>query len=163
MYKNLSPVTNYVITNSTFMLKSFAHRNRIQTLISDKHGKVTFANKPLKIIRSTCRLHGSSFEASKYQAKQFFGKNKNKLPIMVAYDFGDPCILFPLFSPLSPQNIWISLHAIANIKAKDSETIVTFIDGSEEILPLHIKSFNHQYVRASMYYKHILLTRNRKY
>ncbi len=161
MIKNLHQISSYIVTNSTFYLKSYEHRNKIYTLISDKHSKMTYANKPLKIIRSTCRLHGSSFEASKYQAKQFFGKSKHKLPIMVAYDFGDPCILFPLFSPHSPQNIWISLHAIANITGNGSETILTFIDGSEESFPLHIKSFNHQYVRASMYYKYLILKRNK--
>lgn len=162
MIKNLHQVTSYIVTNSTFCLRSYEHRGKIHTLIADKHGTVTYNNKPLKIIRSTCRLHGSSYEASKYQAKQFFGKNKHKLPIMVAYDFGDPCILFPLFSPYSSQNIWISLHAIANITAKGTETVVIFIDGSEESFPIHMKSFNHQYVRATMYYKDLILKRNAK-
>lgn len=162
MTKNLHQISNYIASNSTFCLISHPHRSKVHTIISDKHGKVIYPNKPLKIIRNTCRLHGSSYEASNYNAKLFFGKSKHKLPIMVAYDFGDPCILFPLFSPHSSQNIWISLHAIVNINELGNETIVTFIDGSEERLPIHMKSFNHQYVRAAMYYKHLITKRNSK-
>ncbi|MEK4424151.1 competence protein ComK [Solibacillus sp. FSL K6-1523] len=160
MLKNLPQVSNYIASNSTYFLKSISHREKTYTLVSDKHGKVIYPNKPLKIIRSTCRLHGSSYQASQYQAKQFFGKSKHKLPIMIAYDFGDPCVLFPLFSPNSLQNIWISFQSIINIVEHNDETIVTFLDGSEERLPLHCKSFNHQYVRASMFYKHLILKRN---
>ena len=160
MSQNLHHVSNYVITNSTYCLKSHPHRGKIHTIISDKHGKVVYANRPLKLVRHTCRLHGSSYEAAKYHAAQFYGKNKHKLPIMAAYDFGDPCILFPLYSPHSQQNIWISLHAISNIVEHENETIVTFLNGSVERLPVHMKTFNHQYVRAAMYYKYIISKRN---
>ena len=104
MTKNLPLLTNYIISNSTYCLISYAHRDKVYSKILDKHGTVTSPFKPLKIIRSTCRLHGTSYEASKHLAKQFFGDSKHKLPIMVAYDFGDPCILFPPRIPSDPQS-----------------------------------------------------------
>lgn len=159
MQNNLPEVTKYIVTNSTFCLISYSQRNKIFTLVLDKHGKVTTPYKPLRIIRHTCLLHGSTFDATVFQSKQFFGHNRHKLPIMVAYNFGDPCIMFPLFSPHSKQNIWISLNAIVNIQEYDESTIVSFIDGSEHIFPIHLKSFNQQYVRAAVYYKHLILQR----
>ncbi|MGN7478805.1 competence protein ComK [Solibacillus silvestris] len=160
MSSNFPENSNYIISNSTFCLSSYEHRDKIYTLILDKYGKATSPYKPLKLIRDTCRLHGSSYDASKYQARRFFGNSKHKLPIMVAYDFGDPCILFPLFSPHSSQNIWIALNSIINISENGDKTIVTFIDGTELCLAIHMKSFNQQYVRAAMFYKHLLLQRN---
>lgn len=160
MTKSIPKVSNYIASHTTYFLKSISHHERIYTLVADKHGRVIYPYKPIKIIRNTCKLHGSTYQASQLQAKQFFGKNKHKLPILISYDFGDPCIFFPLFSPSSPHNIWIAFQSIVNIVEHKEETIVTFIDGSEEYLPLHCKSFNHQYVRASMFYKHLILKRN---
>lgn len=160
MISNLTQNSNYIISNSTFCLTSYQQRDKIHTAILDKYGKITSPYKPLRLIRNTCRLHGSSYDASKYQARRFFGDNKHKLPIMVAYDFGDPCILFPLYSPYSHQNIWISLNPIINISESGDKTVVTFIDGTEVCLAINMKSFNQQYVRAAMYYKYLLLQRN---
>lgn len=160
MISNLTQNSNYIISNSTFCLTSYQHRDKIHTAILDKYGKTTSPYKPLRLIRNTCRLHGSSYDASKYQARRFFGDNKHKLPIMVAYDFGDPCILFPLYSPYSHQNIWISLNSIINISESGDKTLVTFMDGTEISLAINMKSFNQQYVRAAMYYKYLLLQRN---
>ncbi|WP_339175284.1 competence protein ComK [Solibacillus sp. FSL R5-0691] len=160
MISNLTQKTNYIISNSTFCLQSYQQRDKIHTAILDKYGQSTSPYKPLKIIRDTCRLHGSSYDASKYQARRFFGENKHKLPIMVAYDFGDPCILFPLFSPFSPQNVWLSLNPIINISEDGDKTLVTFVDNTEVSLDINMKSFNQQYVRAAMYYKYLLLQRN---
>lgn len=159
MISNVHENQNYIISNSTFCITSYQHRNKVHSLILDKFGRTTSPAKPLKLIRNTCRLHGSSYDASIYQAKQFFGDNKHKLPIMVAYDFGDPCILFPLFSPYSAQNIWIALHPIINIREHNDKTILTFIDETELTLNIHTKTFNQQYVRAAMYYKYLLIQR----
>lgn len=161
MKNNLHEVSSYIVSNSTFLLRSHPNQAKVHTIISDKYGKSLYPNKPLKLIRETCRLHGSSYEASKYQAKEFFGDSKHKLPIMVAYDFGEPCVLFPLFSPNSSQNIWVSLHAVINIVPHNNETIVTFIDGTEERLPTHYKSFNYQYIRAMLFHKHLVLQRKK--
>ena len=160
MTSNIPQNSNYIISNSTFCLSSYQYRDKIHTIILDKYGKVTAPYKPLKLVRNTCRLHGSSYEASKYQARRFFGENKHKLPVMVAYDFGEPCILFPLFSPYSPQNIWIALNSIINISEAGDKTRVTFLDGTEIHFAIHMKSFNQQYVRAAMFYKHLILNRH---
>lgn len=159
MTRNLQENSNYIISNSTFCLASYQYRDKVHTSILDKFGETTFPAKPLKIIRNTCRLHGSSYDASIYQAKQFFGENKHKLPIMVAYDFSDPCILFPLYSPYSTQNIWIALNPIINIREQSDQTVLTFIDETELCLNIHMKTFNQQYVRAAMFYKHLLIQR----
>ena len=159
MISNVQENSNYIISNATFCLTSYQHRDKVYSLILDKFGETTSPAKPLNLIRNTCRLHGSSYDASIYQAKQFFGDSKHKLPVMVAYDFGDPCILFPLYSPYSTQNIWIALNPIINIRQHSDQTILTFIDETELCLNVHMKSFNQQYVRAAMFYKHLLIRR----
>ena len=155
--KNL---TSYIISNSTYLLSSVDTGDRTQTIIYDKYGISKIDQKPLKLVRNTCRLHGTSLEAATKTAKAFFGHNRHKLPIVISIEYGNPCIFFPLFSPQSSANIWINLHSIINIQDHGDETLVTFSNMLEKKLPLHCKSFNQQYVRAMMYYKHILRTRN---
>lgn len=155
-------ISSYIISSSTYLLESATPvaGNRIQTIIYDKHGVSTIDQKPLKLVRNTCRLHGTSLEAATETAKLFFGSNRHKLPIAVSIEYGNPCIIFPLFSPHSSANIWINLNSIVNIQEEGDETRLTFTNMVEKTLPIQCKSFNQQYVRAMMYYKHILRSRN---
>lgn len=160
MKNNFRYVTSYFASSTTFMLSSFTTNGKVHTLIHDKQGTVMFAQKPLKIIRSTCRAHGTTLQGAQMMAKLFFGDSRHKLPIMLSMDYGNPCVFFPLFSPHSSSNIWVNLQSIININERGEETIVTLTDMTEIVLPIHCKSFNQQYVRAMMYYKHIILNRN---
>ena len=160
MHYEPNHVTKYIITNSTYCLISEPYRNTVHTLILDKYGQATVPFQPLRIIRHTCSLHGTTYEAAKHHAKEFFGHNRHKMPIMVAYNFGEPCVLFPLFSPKSKQNIWVAVNAIINIEPQNESTLVTFLDGSDRLFPVHLNSFNQQYVRAVIYAKNIIIQRN---
>ena len=160
MKSNSELVPKYIISNSTYCLISQPYRNKIYTLALDKYGQFTVPFPPLRVLRHTCSLHGTTYEAAKHHAKSFFGRGRHKMPIMVAYNFGDPCVLFPLFSPQSKQNIWITLNAVVNIEEQNESTLVTFINGTQRVLPVHLKSFNQQYVRAAIYYKNIIIQRN---
>lgn len=153
-------LTSYIISNSTYLLSSIDTEDRVQTTIYDKYGISKINQKPLRLVRNTCRLHGTSLEAATQTAKDFFGHNRHKLPIVIAVEYGNPCIFFPLFSPQATENTWVNLHAIINIESAEDETLVTFTNMLEKHLPLHCKSFNQQYVRAMMYYKYILRTRS---
>lgn len=153
-------VPSYIVSSTTFLLRPHISHDKIHTIIYDKQGKIMFADKPLKIIRSTCRMHGTTFTAIQRKAKLFFGNARHKLPILLTTDYGNPCIFFPLFSPHSPNNAWINLHAITNIKEVGEETIVTLSISTEVTLPIHYKSFNQQYVRAMMYYKYLVHQRS---
>ncbi|MEK4228453.1 competence protein ComK [Solibacillus sp. FSL H8-0538] len=159
MNKDFRYVTSYIASNTTFLLRSITANGKTHTIIHDKQGKVKFAQKPIKIVRATCRIHGTTFEAAQKMAKLFFGDNRHKLPIMISIDYGNPCVFFPLFSPHSTSNIWVNLQSITNIVERGDETIITLTDMSEEVLPIHYKSFNQQYVRAMMFYKHLILNR----
>lgn len=159
MVQNPTQHNKYYITNSTYCLISQPISGKVFTEVLDKHGKTTMSYPPLRVIRQTCSLNGSTFEATTKQAKEFLGHNRHKVPIMVAYNFGDPCVIFPLFSPRSKQNIWVTVNAIINIEEVNESTLVTFVNGSERIFPVHLKSFNQQYVRAVLYYKNLILQR----
>ena len=156
----IKKVCNYTITNSTFVLKSTQINNRIQTTIYDKHGQSIIDQRPLKLVRNNCRLHGTSYEAALAHAKEFFGENRHKLPIVISMEYGNPCVIFPIFSPYSETNCWVVLHPIINIQQHDDETIVTFSNMTEVTLPIQYKTFNQLYVRAMMYYKYVLRKRN---
>lgn len=155
--KNFS---NYLISNSTYLIMSEINGDRVQTIVHEKQGVSKIEQHPLKLVRHTCRLHGTSYEGAVQMAKLFFGPNRHKLPIVMLVEYGNPCVFFPLFSPHSPSNIWINLHAIINIQEAGDETIVTLSNHTEVKLPLHCKSFNQQYVRAMMYYKFLMRSRN---
>lgn len=156
----IKKVCNYAITSSTYLLKSVELNSRVQTVIYDKHGTSTMNHRPLKLVRDTCRLHGTSYEAALAHAKSFFGPNRHKLPIVVSMEYGNPCIILPLYSPYSATNIWVCLNPIINIQQLGDETLLTFTNMTEVVLPIQCKTFNQHYVRAMMYYKYVMRSRN---
>lgn len=142
------------------MIESVTHENKLVSRIYDKTGEFIIEQPPIRLIRKSCHLMGSSYKGSRELSKRFFGNRRQKLPILISQDFGIPCIFFPIFSPTSDNNIWVSLNSIINIK-KDSNncTIITLKDHREIKLNVSHTSFSLQYVDSSMYQKYLIRQR----
>ena len=148
-------VNGYLMSFNTYLLQPIQHESKIFTHVIDKHNELIVTRKPLHVLRKSCISMGTTYEAAKYSAKRFFG-NQHKLPIVVAYDYGFPCIFLPTYSPQSIHNIWIGLHAISNISPSNEGCMITLKNDMEIELPIKYNSISKQFVNASMLYKHYM-------
>ena len=154
MLENVTVIDSYHISFNTYLIVPTKHGEKLYSHVFDKHGEYVVERKPLYIVRNSCTVLGGNYNNSKRMAKCFFGKEKHKLPIVVTHDFGIPTVFFPLLSPSSPNNIWIGLHAIINIRRVNDLTEITLRDGKELVLQINYASFCSQYVCATMLQKY---------
>lgn len=109
------PIPTYHISFETFALQPIVQENKISTLIIEQHKEFIIPKKPSHIVRKSCDFYGGSMKIATSMSKHTLG-NRHKTPIIIAHDFGMPFIFLPTMSPTSEHNVWISLHAIENIK-----------------------------------------------
>ncbi|KGR80593.1 competence protein ComK [Ureibacillus manganicus] len=150
----LKPVNSYYLSFNSYLIEPIQHGDKLYSRVYDKSGEVVVSRKPLYIIRKSCDLMGSRYNAAREVSKNFLGPDKHKLPIIIAYDYGVPLVFFPILSPTSPSNVWVGLHSIINIQQDMDQTKITLKDDREIILQVPQSSFNNQYVRATMLQKH---------
>lgn len=154
--QNMKHVKSYHITNATYLLLPIPKGKRVvHTLVFDKTGCLYVSQSPMKIINASCRQMGSSYQSAKELSKQYFGENKHKLPIVVAMTYGDPYVMFPLMSPKSPLNGWVSFNSLINIRDQEGQINVTFKNFVDSNLDIQYTSFCKQYVHAAMLHKHL--------
>ena len=155
MNRNIKQLDFYHITNATYLLIPLRHEKKLHTVVYDKTGILHVTQSPMKIIRASCRQMGSSYQSALDISKQYFGNNKHKLPIVVAMDYGNPCIMFPLMSPKSPYNCWVTFNSLINIKDRAGQINVTFKNHTESNLDIQYASFSKQYVSSAMLHKYL--------
>ncbi|MDN4492252.1 competence protein ComK [Ureibacillus aquaedulcis] len=153
MLKNIILIESYRISFNTYLIMPIKNGEKLYCHVYDKNGEFIVERKPIYIVRKSCEILGYNYNHAKNFSKSFLGKAKHKLPIIITHD-GIPNVFFPLFSPTSPNNIWVGLHAITNIRRHKEFTEITLIDGKEFVLPINYASFCSQYVCATMLQKH---------
>lgn len=109
-------ISPYIISFDTFMLQPVIKDNKMTTRIVERSKELTSPRKPLHLVRRSCHYYGNSYKSATNSAKLILSKS-HKIPIVIAHDFGKPLVFLPTMSPNSEHNIWISLHAIDNVKA----------------------------------------------
>lgn len=147
-------VDSYTVTKDTYIIEPIIHEDKIFSRIYDKSGEVIVSNKPLYVIRRSCRNVGNNFNFARQISKNFFGEEKHKLPIIISFEYGIPSVFFPILSPFSPNNIWVGINGIINIRRDGNNTEITLKDGREVMLQINYSSFCVQYVCAMMLFKH---------
>ncbi|WP_107840342.1 competence protein ComK [Metasolibacillus meyeri] len=155
MNKSMKHLKSYHVTNATYLLLPIKKDKQLHTLVFDKTGCLYVSQSPMRIINASCRQMGSSYQSAKELSKQYFGSNKHKLPIVVAINYGDPCVMFPLMSPKSPLNGWVSFNSLINIQDQEGQINVTFKNFLDSNLDIQYTSFCKQYVNAAMLHKHL--------
>ncbi|MFC7685681.1 competence protein ComK [Ureibacillus sp. GCM10028918] len=153
MQKNIILIESYRISFNTYLMMPIKRGEKLYCHVYDKNGEYVVERKPLYIVRKSCEVLGYNYTHAKNFSKSVLGKAKHKLPVIITHD-GIPNVFFPLFSPSSPNNIWVGLHAIANIRRLKDFTQITLIDGKEFELQINYSSFCAQYVAATMLLKH---------
>ena len=108
--------SNYYISFDTFSLKPVIKDYKIHTEIIERNADFSVAKTPGQIVKKSCEYYGGSLQQATNYSRLVI-KKKQKLPIIVAHDFGMPFVFLPTMSPSSALTVWIALHAIDNIES----------------------------------------------
>lgn len=116
---------SFLVSFETAALLPIVINNKVFTKVINFSGEsAVIGKKPYDIVRHSCSYYGSSFQQAVKLSKEAVG-NYLKLPILVAHDYGNPCILIPILSPKSDLNVWFSFRAIESFyPSNDGCTIV---------------------------------------
>lgn len=106
------PEASYVISTNTLILQTVRKESSLQTLIIEREQQFIHPRKVMHLIRASCRHYRTSFEVATKISRKVLD-NRQKVPIVVAFDQGIPITMIPTTSTASEQNMWIALHAIA--------------------------------------------------
>lgn len=122
--KLIEPNAPYIISINTLILQTVRKENSLNTLVIERDKQFTHPRKALHLIRASCRHYGTSLKLATNTAKNVLN-NRQKVPIVIAFDRGIPLIMIPTLSATSDQNTWIAFHAITNYHAdEDGYTMI---------------------------------------
>lgn len=129
--------------------------DKLYAFVFDKDGCSLVNVKPNILIGRSLKKINSSLAHARDISKEVLGDGCKKLPLVVANSYGQPVVLFPLFSPGSKDNCWVTYNAITNIGGKKDAIRVEFNHQHEWIFNVSRQTFNNQYVNAANLYKAI--------
>lgn len=146
----------FLISFDTAVLQPIVVNNKVFTKVINFSGETkVIGKKPFDIVRYSCNYYGSSFQQATKISKETIG-NYLKLPILIAHDFGNPCILIPILSPKSDLNIWFSLGAITSFSPTDSGCLIELPNGQRMHVPSSSNTISRQVGFANMLNMHFL-------
>ncbi|MFC5604127.1 competence protein ComK [Sporosarcina koreensis] len=146
----------YYLSLDTLMLQPKKEGNKIFTRVVERDRIVTVPKKPIHIITASCTYYGSSYATAMSTSKRLFGENKQKAPFLLANAFGIPFIFLPTLSPLSDQNVWISVHAIDFYDEDGLGTFVVLENGEKYHLDISETTMNRQYALGKLLERNFL-------
>ena len=153
--KLLDRPDDYVITESTYYLKTHIRDDRNHTIVMDESGEYDCPKSINRVIRTSCRLNGIKLERVRAQSKRYFSNNIHKQPLVLAYHHNLPVAFFSVYSPRNNNNIWINCNSVINILPSDNDTIVTLPNFEQIKLPVQYQAFCGLYVRALFFQKYL--------
>lgn len=99
-----------------------------------------------KIIDSSCRYFGSSYNGRVEGTKHILGINY-KAPVVI--EETNNIIFFPTSSPRLEKNTWISLNHIDTYKKNSNNSIINFKNGKQIFLEISYNVLENQILRAT--------------
>lgn len=120
----------YVVSLKTLVLEPIFSEPGVKTRIIEMDRVLTSSKTPLHSIKHSCRHYGHSFENAMEGSKKFLNK-LHKPPIVIAFDYVSPITFFPTLSPSAPDNVWIALQAVSNIRSLKNGCIIHLTNGEE--------------------------------
>ena len=144
---------HYPLSYSTYVIQSKMIGDKLHAYVFDKDGYKYVKVKPNVLIARALKKINSSFSHARDISKSILGEQLKKLPLIVSNHYGQPLIMFPLFSPGSDDNIWVTYNTITHISGQKNLVIVEFNHQSVIELNVSRQSFNNQYVHAANLFK----------
>ncbi len=147
---------SFLVTFETAVLEPKTVNNKIFTKVINFSGEsFIVGRKPYDIIRHSCAFYGSSFSHSVQLSKEIIG-NYLKLPIVIAHDYGYPCVFVPTLSPKSDLNVWFSMNAIDAYYPSEHGCMITLPHGESIQVSVSQNTISRQVAYANMLNNHFL-------
>ncbi|MFB5088682.1 competence protein ComK [Psychrobacillus sp. PGGUH221] len=147
---------SFLVSFETAVLQPVRINNKVYTKVTNISGETMLVGKkPYDIVRQSCAYYGSSFQQAKNLSRETLG-NYLKLPIIIAHDYGNPCILIPLLSPKSDLNVWFSLKAIDGFHASKGVCKVLLTNGQTITVETSANTLSKQFGFANLLNTHFL-------
>lgn len=147
---------SFFISFETAVLQPIVVNNTIFTKVTNFSGESNIVGKkPFDIVRHSCSFYGSSFQHTAQLSRDAIG-NYLKLPILIAHDFGNPCIFIPILSPKSDLNVWFSFRAIESFYPSKDGCIVVLTNGQKITVPSSPQTISRQVGFANILNMHLL-------
>ncbi|MFK4998193.1 competence protein ComK [Bacillus sp. N9] len=116
--------------------------------VVETDGKYICTKSPFKLVKTSCKYFGSTYEGRKTATKELIGVSV-KAPIII--DPHTSIFLFPTASPLTPHCIWVSHEHVKKYQMGERHsTIVTFENGEQYELLISHRSFEVQMQRTAL-------------
>lgn len=154
--KQTKLIKHYAISESTFVIQGRIINGKLCTVVYDRNGYSVINVKPNILIGRSLRNINSTLAHARDVSKTILGDRCKKLPLVIGNHFGQPIILFPLFSPKSKDNIWIVYNSITRIGGDKNSILIEFKHQHEWTSNTSRQIFNNQYVNATNLYKAVL-------
>ena len=140
-------IEEYEINPYTVMIKPIEVDGNIYSEIYELEDRFWSPEKPIDIVKRSCKYFGSSFEGRRDGTIQLINVT-HKAPIIV--DHHTSIYLFPTTSPLKPQCIWISHEHVKSHQKNDRTTsLVLFQNNEIHEIPISYTSFGNQLTRTA--------------
>ena len=134
--------SDYKITTQTMAIFPFLEKDTIISRILEVNRELFVSLSPQEILNLGCILYGSSYSGRK-EASKHIADFQYKVPIIM--DSSKGMYFFPTTSPSKDECIWISQsHVLNQEKQSKLGTLVTFVNGIKEVVPVSISSFKKQ-------------------
>lgn len=147
---------SFLVSFDTAVLQPIVINNKVFTKAISYSGETkVIGKKPYDIVRHSCSYYGSSFQHSTKLSKEAIG-NYLKLPILIAHDFGSPCILIPILSPKSDLNTWFSLGAIESFYPSEGGCTIVLANEQKIQVPSSPTTISRQVGFANILNMHFL-------
>jgi len=153
---NKAEENSFFVSFETAVLEPIVVNNTVFTKVTNFSGEsIIIGKKPFDIVRHSCSFYGSSFQHTVQLSRDAIG-NYLKLPILIAHDFGNPCILIPILSPKSDLNIWFSFRAIESFYPCEEGCVVVLTNGQKVTVPSSPQTISRQVGFANILNMHLL-------
>ncbi|WP_096155211.1 MULTISPECIES: competence protein ComK [Bacillus] len=134
--------SDYKITAQTMAIFPFVEKDTIISRILEVNRELFVSLTPQELLNSGCLFYGSSYSGRK-EASKYIAAIQYKVPIIM--DSSKGMYFFPTTSPSKEECIWISEpHVLTQEKQSRLGTLVTFVNGINEVVPVSLSSFKKQ-------------------
>jgi len=136
------------VTVNTMAIVPVPYGGRIYSKIFEIDDEYVVPEKPIDIIKKSCRFYASSFEGRREGTKELIGIT-HKSPIVI--DPVSSIYFFPTTSPNRPDCCWFSLEHVQGFFRKGNKETEVLLSNKQTLsVPISANSFRSQYQRTSL-------------
>jgi len=138
----------YEISPYTFAIIPVEYGYKTYSKIIEYNEEFLIPQKPLDVIKTSCKFFGSSFDGRCEGTKELLNIS-HKVPI--AIDPANDLFFFPTTSPLRDTCVWLSYeHIVSRIRLAPAKTQVNFRNKQSVVISVSYNIIENQMLRTAL-------------